>query len=87
MPAKRTSIGTALNDTAQEVGTSLGTAVIGTIIAAVVTTQLPAGTWGADLVESFFPGERLTYGILAVVVGVVTAVGAMALTNSRSTQE
>ncbi|OZC30620.1 MFS transporter [Gordonia polyisoprenivorans] len=87
MPANRTSIGTALNDTAQEVGTSLGTAVIGTIIAAVVTTQLPAGTWGADLVESFFHGERLTYGILAVVVGVVTAVGAMALTNSRSTQE
>ncbi|QTI67242.1 MFS transporter [Gordonia polyisoprenivorans] len=87
MPANRTSIGTALNDTAQEVGTSLGTAVIGTIIAAVVTTQLPAGTWGADLVESFFHGERLTYGILAVVVGVVTAVGAMALTNSRNTQE
>lgn len=87
MPANRTSIGTALNDTAQEVGTSLGTAVIGTIIAAVVTTQLPVGTWGADLVESFFHGERLTYGILAVVVGVVTAVGAMALTNSRSTQE
>src|SRR6201986_5164740 len=33
MPCNRTSIGTALNDTAQEVGTSVGTAVVGTLIA------------------------------------------------------
>ena len=45
MPANRTSIGTALNDTAQEVGTSVGTAVVGTMVAVLVTTQLPAGTW------------------------------------------
>ena len=61
MPSNRTSIGAALNDTAQEVGTSVGTAVIGTLIAALVTTQLPAGTWSSDLVESFFHGERITY--------------------------
>ena len=41
MPSNRTSIGTALNDTAQEIGTSVGTAVVGTMIAALVTTQLP----------------------------------------------
>src|SRR4029077_2506566 len=45
MPSNRTSIGAALNDTAQEVGTSVGTAVIGTAIAALVTTRLPAGSW------------------------------------------
>ena len=45
MPANRTSIGAALNDTAQEVGTSVGTAVVGTMIAVLVTTQLPIGTW------------------------------------------
>ena len=73
MPSNRTSIGTALNDTAQEVGTSVGTAVIGTMIAALVTTQLPAGTWSSDLVASFFHGERITYALLAVVVGLVTA--------------
>ena len=33
MPSNRTSIGAALNDTAQEVGTSVGTAVIGTLAA------------------------------------------------------
>jgi Na+/melibiose symporter-like transporter len=87
MPSNRTSIGAALNDTAQEVGTSVGTAVIGTMIAALVTTQLPAGTWSNALVESFFHGERITYALLAVVVGLVTAAGALTLTDSRTTEE
>jgi MFS family permease len=87
MPANRTSIGTALNDTAQEVGTSIGTALIGTMIAALVTTQLPAGTWSEDLVASFFHGERITYAIVAVVVGLVAAGGALTLTDSHSTEE
>ena len=87
MPANRTSIGTALNDTAQEVGTSLGTAVVGTMIAALVTTQLPAGTWSSGLVASFFHGERITYALLAVVVGVVAAGGALTLTNSHTVEE
>ncbi|MFI6862804.1 MFS transporter [Streptomyces sp. NPDC050421] len=87
MPANRTSIGTALNDTAQEVGSSIGTAVVGTLIAALVTTQLPAGTWSDALVASFFHGERITYAVLAVVVGLVTAGGALTLTNSHATEE
>jgi EmrB/QacA subfamily drug resistance transporter len=87
MPSNRTSIGAALNDTAQEVGTSVGTAVIGTMIAALVTTRLPAGTWGSALVESFFHGERITYGLLAVVVGLITAAGALTLTDARTTEE
>ena len=87
MPSNRTSIGAALNDTADEVGTTVGTAVIGTAIAALVTTQLPAGTWSNDLVESFFHGERITYGVLAIVVGVIAGWGALSLTDSRSTEE
>jgi EmrB/QacA subfamily drug resistance transporter len=87
MPSNRTSIGTALNDTAQEVGSSIGTAVVGTLIAALVTTQLPAGTWSDALVASFFHGERITYAVLAVVVGLVAAGGALTLTDSRLTQE
>lgn len=87
MPENRTSIGTALNDTAQEVGSSVGTAVVGTLIAALVTTQLPAGTWSDSLVASFFHGERITYAVLAVVVGLVTAGGALTLTHSRATEE
>lgn len=87
MPDNRTSIGTALNDTAQEVGTSVGTAVVGTVIAALVTTRLPTGSWGSALVASFFHGERITYAVLAVVVGVIAAAGALTLTDSRSTEE
>jgi len=87
MPSNRTSIGTALNDTAQEVGTSIGTAVVGTLIAALVTTQLPAGTWSDGLVASFFHGERITYAVLAAVVGVIATAGAITLTDSRATEE
>ncbi|QKE83308.1 MFS transporter [Arthrobacter sp. NEB 688] len=87
MPANRTSIGTALNDTAQEVGSSIGTAVVGTLVAVLVTRVLPAGTWGADLVASFFRGERVTYLVLAVLVGVVATWGASTLTDSRSVEE
>ncbi|WP_328554119.1 MULTISPECIES: MFS transporter [unclassified Streptomyces] len=87
MPDNRTSIGTALNDTAQEVGSSIGTAVVGTLIAALVTTRLPAGTWGDALVTSFFHGERITYAVLAVVVGLIAGGGALTLTDSHATEE
>jgi MFS family permease len=87
MPSNRTSIGAALNDTAQEVGTSIGTAVVGTMIAALVTTQLPIGTWSADLVASFFHGEQITYGVLAVIVGLIAGYGALTLTDSRAMEE
>ncbi|GAA1880941.1 MFS transporter [Lapillicoccus jejuensis] len=87
MPANRTSLGTALNDTAQEVGTSVGTAVVGTLLAVLVTQVLPVGTWSAALVASFFHGERVTYAVLAVLVGLVAGYGALTLTDSRSTDE
>ncbi len=87
MPANRTSMGTALNDTAQEVGTSVGTAVVGTLIAVLVTTHLPSGTWTSDLVASFFHGERVMFGALAVVVGLVAGWGALTLTDSRAVEE
>ena len=87
MPANRTSIGTALNDTAQEVGTSVGTAVVGTMVAALVTSTLPAGAWSSSLAASFFHGERLTYAALAVVVGLVAGWGALTLTDSRTVEE
>ena len=87
MPANRTSVGAALNDTAQEVGTSVGTAVVGTLIAALVTVALPSGAWDSELVASFFSGERVTYAALAVVVGLVAGLGALTLTSSRETDE
>ena len=87
MPGNRTSIGAALNDTAQEVGTSVGTAVVGTLIAALVTVTLPVGTWTSELVASFFADERIVFVTLAVIVGLVAGWGALTLTDSRSTEE
>ena len=87
VPSNRTSVGAALNDTAQEVGTSVGTAVVGTLVAALVTVALPTGAWSSELVASFFRGERVTFVVLAVVVGLVAGWGAMTLTDSRSTDE
>jgi fucose permease len=87
MPANRTSLGAALNDTAQEAGSSVGVAVVGTLVAALVTTTLPSGTWSSELVASFFSGERITYAVLAVVVGLVAGWGALTLTDSRATEE
>ncbi|WP_200938756.1 hypothetical protein [Modestobacter sp. Leaf380] len=85
MPANRTSIGAALNDTAQEVGSSLGTAIVGTMIAALVTSTLPAGVWTSELVHSSSSGERTTYLVLVGVVGVLATYGALSLTDSRAT--
>ncbi|HCX83728.1 MAG TPA: tetracycline resistance MFS efflux pump [Micrococcales bacterium] len=87
MPENRTSLGAALNDTAQEVGTSLGTAVVGTLIAVLVTTVLPDGVWSSELVASFFHGERIVYTVLAVVVGIIAVGGSLSLSSSRSAEE
>lgn len=87
LPSNRTSIAAALNDTAQEVGTSVGTAVVGTLIAALVTVRLPVGAWSSDLIQSFFDGERVTYAVLAVLVGIVSGWGALTLTDSHEVEE
>lgn len=87
MPGNRTSLGAALNDTAQEVGTSLGTALVGTLLAALVVQVLPTGAWSADLVQSFFHGERVVFLVVAVVAGAIAAYGASTLTDSRETEE
>lgn len=87
MPENRTSMGAAMNDTAQEVGTSIGTAVVGTLIAVLVTTVLPNGIWSPGLVSSFFHGEQLVFIILAIAVGAIAGLGALTLTNSHDVDE
>jgi hypothetical protein len=38
-------------------------------------------------VASFFHGERITYGLLAVVVGLVAGYGALTLSDSHAIEE
>lgn len=87
MPSNRTSLATSLNDTAQEVGTSIGTAFIGTMIAVLVTKVLPDGVWSDALMSSFFHGERVAFLALAGVVGVIAGWGSLTLTDSHVTEE
>ncbi len=87
LPENRTSMGAALNDTAQEVGTSLGTAVVGTLIAVMVTAVLPNGVWSPDLVASYFHGEQVLFTVLAIAVGLIAGFGAVTLTGSREVDE
>lgn len=87
MPEDRTSMGAALNDTAQEVGTSVGTAFVGTLIAVLVTAVLPDGAWSPALVSSYFHGEPIVFIVLAVAVGLISGIGALTLTSSRATDE
>ncbi len=87
MPDNRTSMGAAMNDTAQEVGTSVGTAVVGTLIAVLVTTVLPDGAWSPELTASFFHGEQIVFIVLAIAVGLISGLGALTLTNARTVDE
>ena len=87
VPDNRTSLGAALNDTAQEVGSSIGTALLGTLIAALVVTVLPVGTWSTELVTSYYQGERVAFLVLTVLVGAVAMFGAATLDDSRSAEE
>ena len=87
MPENQTSIGTALNDTAQEVGSSVGTAIVGTMLATLVAAHLPEGKWTAAFTDTFFHGESITYVVLGIVVGVIAGIGALTLTNSRNAEE
>lgn len=87
LPQNRTSMGAALNDTAQELGTSVGVAVVGTVLAAVVGSALPDGAWSSQLVARFFTGESIAYLGLAALVGAISIYGAATLTDSRSVEE
>lgn len=87
MPEDRTSIGAALNDTAQEVGSSVGTALVGTLIAVLVTAVLPDGAWSAELVASYFHGEQALFIVLTIAVGLIAGIGALTLTDARATDE
>ncbi|GAA4076556.1 MFS transporter [Nocardioides kongjuensis] len=87
LPEDHTGIGSALNDTAQEIGNVFGVAVVGTVTAAVMGTMLPSGRWSAAVVEEFLRSQRIGFAILAGLVAVITVVGGRTLTASRSTDE
>ncbi|WP_340538798.1 MFS transporter [Nocardioides sp. GXZ039] len=87
LPDDHTSLGSALNDTAQELGNAVGVAVIGTVTAAVMGTALPAGRWSQSVTEQFLHSQRIGFAVLAALVAAITIVGTHTLTDSRTSDE
>lgn len=87
LPKDHTSLGSALNDTAQELGNSVGVAVIGTVTATVMGATLPTGRWSEAVTNEFVHSQRIGFAILAGLVAVITIIGGRTLTNSTSTEE
>jgi len=87
LPSDHTSLGSALNDTAQELGNCVGVAVIGTVTAAVMGATLPVGRWSAAVTEEFLHSQRIGFAILAGIVAIIAVVGGRTLTNSTTTEE
>lgn len=86
MPQDRTSVGAALNDTAQELGSSLGFAVAGSVLASALGAATSAA-WSPDVVAQFHHGERQAFILLAAISGAFALYGASTLTDSRDTEE
>ncbi|SIM74916.1 drug resistance transporter, EmrB/QacA subfamily [Mycobacteroides abscessus subsp. abscessus] len=87
LPESHTSIGSALNDTAQELGNAVGVAIVGTVMAAVVGSSLPQGAWDAAMVDGFVHSQQISFAILAGIVLVMGCIGVRTLTDSTQTEE
>ena len=87
LPESHTSIGSALNDTAQELGNAVGVAIVGTVMAAVVGQSLPQGAWDAAMVDGFVHSQQISFAILAGIVLIMGCIGVRTLTDSTQTEE
>lgn len=83
---RQTSLGAALNDTAQEVGTSIGVAVTGSVLAAVLGAA-GIGGWSPATISAYYTGEQTAFVLLALLAGAASLYGASTLTESRNNQE
>lgn len=87
LPETHTSIGSAMNDTAQELGNAVGVAVIGTVMATALGSALPQGGWDPATVAGFVDGTRISFWILAGLAVVMSILGVRTLTDSKETEE
>lgn len=87
LPDTHTTLGASLNDSAQELGNSIGVAVVGTVLATVVGAALPVGAWDAGQIDSFVHALHIAFAVLAGIVVLTAAIGLGSLTDSTSTEE
>lgn len=72
LPANRTSIGSALVDTAQEIAAGAGVAVTGTVLAALFAGSITAPGWTAQQSAEFHQGVTIAALVLTVVSAALT---------------
>lgn len=82
LPPERTSIGAALNDTAQEVASGVGIAVAGLVIAASITGAFTGAAWTPDQIAAF--ENSVTLGVL-LLTAIAIALLATALIRTART--
>jgi serine/threonine protein kinase len=87
LPEDQTSIGAALNDSAQELGSTVGVAVVGTIIAALVGTTLPTDIWPAAFTADFTHALQVAFVVLAAITLTIAVIGIRTLTDSKTVEE
>lgn len=75
VPPERTTFGSALSDTGQEVGNSVGIAIAGTVIAAMVTAPMTGIHWSAGTAAAFEDSVTIA-GLLVAVAAAVLVAGA-----------
>lgn len=87
LPDEHTSVGSAMNDTAQEIGNTIGVAVISTIIAIIVSKDLPGVNWTHNKVNDYVHAEQWSLAAIALIVGIFAVFGIRYLTDSKETEE
>ena len=85
LPPERTSIGAALNDTAQEVAAGIGIALVGLVIAASLGGDLTGAAWTAERVTTFENAVSVGVLLLAAGAAALVAGGIRSTRRSRST--
>ena len=75
LPENRTTIGTALADTATEVASGIGVAVSGTILAALFTGAIATSHWSAAQTAEFRDAVTVAGLVLTVLAGALVAFG------------
>ncbi|KRD05666.1 multidrug transporter [Mycobacterium sp. Root265] len=75
LPENRTTIGTALVDTASEVTSGVGVAVSGTILAALFTGAIATSHWSAAQTAQFRESVTIAGLVLTVLAGALVAFG------------
>lgn len=75
LPDNRTTIGTALTDTASQVAAGIGVTVAGTILAALFTGSLAAANWTQPQTQQFHAAVTVAGLALTVLAGALVAFG------------